>query len=189
MTLEEDLDDVCDLVYGDRGVCALGAVTACQGLQRLALPFNSLTSLGGLGALTALQRLNVSHNRIASLAPLAHLAGLTHLDASHNAVTSTGSLVPCTGLQQLRLDHNGIAAAAQLVALTALQQLRCLALGGNPVMVKAGTEEDGRAATLAVLPELQVGSAQAANGGDKGSHKCMPSMQHTLTTAPPACRC
>ena len=155
-TLADDLDDVQEFVYCDKGACELGQISACASLQHASLPFNHLNSLRGVAALRSLRSLNVSHNNIHSLAGLAGAPQLTMLDVSHNKISALAPLTACGPLRQLRLDHNAITSAGEVLYLAALTGLRCLALRGNAVVAACGSEADARAATLALVPSLQV---------------------------------
>lgn len=126
-------------------------------LVRLQLSFNCLSQLNGMQALQSLRQLDLSHNRLttSSLQELSTLQSLIDCRLGHNKISSAEALMALPDLQFLALHNNSISTAADVLQLSALSRLRHLTLCHNPVC----KQPDWRAATISMMPALQVGSS------------------------------
>lgn len=136
-----------------QNLTSLAGLSHLTTLTSLNVSFNSLQQLEGIQALPSLCSLNISHNRLISVQELTSLSQtLTQLVCSSNKITSTDALAHLPGLHFLALHNNSISTAASVLALTQLSKLKHLTLRKNPVC----KQDNWQAATIAVLPSLQV---------------------------------
>lgn len=148
-------------------------------LTSLNVSFNAIPQLKDIQAFPSLRSLNISHNRLISVQELTALSQtLTQLVCSSNRITSTDALVQLPGLQFLALHNNSISTAASVLALTQLSRLEHLTLRKNPVC----KQDNWQAATIAVLPSLQVSSWDGV--GSSWLRCCTRRTAHTLIHEP-----
>uniref|UniRef100_A0A7S3GAV8 Protein phosphatase 1 regulatory subunit 7 n=1 Tax=Palpitomonas bilix TaxID=652834 RepID=A0A7S3GAV8_9EUKA len=167
------------LWLGKNKIEKVEGISHLQGLQRLSIQNNRLTSFAGVEGLTNLEELYLSHNGAKAADGVESLTALTTLDLSHNFIASLLPLSTLKNLDEVWASFNPFESTDVLQPLKHLPKLTVLYLEGSPLQTEADKGRLGyRVSVLSSLPDLSYIDADPVTDGERGMvPKGDPSLQ------------
>ena len=110
----DELNGISRLDVSDQGLTSLKGISNLKKLTSLDASNNSLRNTDALSGLSRLNYLNLSQNKIVSVDGLASLDKLKELNLSHNSLDDVEALSGLDGLETLDLSYNNLTFTSDL---------------------------------------------------------------------------